>query len=369
MAGKVLNYYAGGNTGRGFYSLFESNVKGLDRLFILKGGPGTGKSSLMKRLADEWGTKGYDLEIIHCSSDNDSIDGVMIPKLKFGMVDGTAPHIIEPTAPGAIEEYVNLGLAWDSKKLIREKENIVALHTEIKNAFQLAYVTFAKGLQEHDELEEIYFKEMNFAKANHLTKELIQQLFEDNRLSKAADVRHRFLGAATPQGAVDYIPNITEGLKKRYFLKGRAGTGKSTLLKKLAAAADERGFDTEIYHCGFDPNSIDMIVVRELSFAIFDSTDPHEYFPDRDGDEIIDLYLAAVTPGTDEKYAIEINEVHKRYKDKMKEGTVCLAKAKSLHDELEKYYIKAMDFSIIDRIYEEINEEIIRLENNLAPLI
>lgn len=51
MAGKVLNYYAGGNTARGFHSLFESNLQHLDRLFILKGGPGTGKSSIMKKWA------------------------------------------------------------------------------------------------------------------------------------------------------------------------------------------------------------------------------------------------------------------------------------------------------------------------------
>lgn len=364
MSGKVLNYFADGNTGRGFYQLFASNLKGLERLFILKGGPGTGKSTLMKKLAAEWGKKGYDLEIIHCSSDNGSIDGIIIPQLKFGIVDGTAPHIIEPAAPGVIEEYVNLGIAWDSQRLMENKKEILALHNEVSRAFQLAYDTFAKGLQEHDELEEIYFKEMDFEKANLLTNELIEQIFQNQTASKTADIRHRFLGAATPKGAVDFIPNITEGLDKRYFLKGRAGTGKSTLLKKIAAAAEERGYDTEVYHCGFDPKSIDMIVVRELSFAIFDSTDPHEYFPDREGDEIVDLYLAAVTPGTDEKYSIEITEAHKRYKNKMKEGTECLAKAKALHDELEKYYVEAMDFTIIDQIYDDLTKEILHLENN-----
>lgn len=105
-----------------------------------------------------------------------------------------------------------------------------------------------------------------------------------------------------------------------------------------------------------------MVIIRELGVAIFDSTDPHEYFPDREGDEIVDLYLATVTPGTDEKYAIEIKDVHKRYKDKMKEGTAYLAQAKALHDELEKYYIEAMDYSIVEEIYEEINAGIQMLE-------
>ncbi|WP_430871687.1 hypothetical protein, partial [Escherichia coli] len=112
MSGKILNFFAGGNTARGFYSLYDSSLQGLSRLFILKGGPGTGKSSLMKKIGNEWREKGYDVQFLHCSSDNKSIDGVLIPKLNAGIVDGTAPHVIEPKAPGAVEEYVNLGEAW-----------------------------------------------------------------------------------------------------------------------------------------------------------------------------------------------------------------------------------------------------------------
>lgn len=48
VTGKVMNYFAGGNTAKGFYSLYDSNLKGLERLFILKGGPGSGKSTIMK---------------------------------------------------------------------------------------------------------------------------------------------------------------------------------------------------------------------------------------------------------------------------------------------------------------------------------
>ena len=40
------------------------------------------------------------------------------------------------------------------------------------------------------------------------------------------------------------------------------------MLKKLAKAAEEKGFEVEVYHCGFDPNSLDMVIVRELGFAI-----------------------------------------------------------------------------------------------------
>ncbi|MED3624977.1 PRK06851 family protein [Neobacillus thermocopriae] len=362
MAGKVKNYFAGGNTARGFHSLYDSNLQGLERLFILKGGPGTGKSSLMKKIGYEWLEKGYDVEFLHCSSDNQSIDGVIIRALKVGVVDGTAPHVIEPKMPGAVEEYINLGEAWDAKVLAAHKNEIEKLTNQISEAFTNAYATFKEALDIHDDWEKIYINSMDFQKADQLTNKLIESFFGKMKLNKKADVRHRFLGAATPKGAVDFVPNLTEEIPKRYFIKGRPGSGKSTMLKKLAAAAEERGIDVEIYHCGFDPNSLDMCIFRELGIAIFDSTAPHEYFPSRDGDEIIDMYELLIEPGTDEIFADIIGKISDKYKNKMLEATSYLARAKELHDKLESIYVSAMDFSVVEKIQEEITKEIQMLE-------
>lgn len=363
MTGKIMNYYAGGNTARGFYSLYEENIADLERLFILKGGPGTGKSSLMKAIGREWVQKGYDIELLHCSSDNNSIDGVIIPALKAGVVDGTAPHVIEPKAPGAVEEYVNLGVTWDSNQLREHKDKIKQYTSEASEHFKSAYACFGKALEIHDEWEKFYINHIDFKKANELTERLIQTFFGNQSHYKRANVKHRFLGAATPKGAVDFVPNLTENVKKRYFIKGRPGSGKSTMLKKLAVAAEQKGYDVEVYHCGFDPHSLDMVIVRELGFAIFDSTAPHEYFPTRASDGIIDMYDLIIAPGTDEKYAKEIQDVSLRYKEKMNEGISFLAKAKAVRDRLEKIYIAAMDFDKVDAYKEEIQKELERFAN------
>lgn len=358
MAELIKHYFACSNTAKGFQNYFASNLKDLDKIYILKGGPGTGKSSLMKKVGALAVTKGLPVEYIHCSSDPDSLDGVIIPQISTAIVDGTSPHVIEPQAPGAIEEYVNLGIAWDVNALATAKKQILYLENEISACYPKAYDAFSKGLSIHDELERIYIEQMDFDKANTLTDTVITTLLHTSSLPKKSTVKHRFFGGSTPKGSIDYVENLTDGLASRYFIKGRAGSGKSTMLKKILAAAQSRGYDAEVYHCGFDPDSLDMLLLPELSICIFDSTAPHEYFPSKPSDHLIDMYKELITPNTDETYAEEIEDATKRYKAAVKEGVSHLAYAKYLHDDLEKYYIAATNFKKIDALTEELLQKI-----------
>ncbi|SMB80482.1 hypothetical protein SAMN00017405_0883 [Desulfonispora thiosulfatigenes DSM 11270] len=90
---KIRRFFAGGNTSEGFYSFYHYMVKpDATRFFIIKGGSGTGKSTFMRYIGKEMASRGYELEYHHCSSDFNSIDGVVIKDLDIGLVDGTAPH-------------------------------------------------------------------------------------------------------------------------------------------------------------------------------------------------------------------------------------------------------------------------------------
>jgi len=362
MVGKIRSYYAGGNTAKGFHSLFEEVLKDLQKIFILQGGPGTGKSTLMKKIGEYWAEKNYQIEYLHCPLDNSSVDGVIIVELQVGIVNGTSPYVIEPKAPGAVEEYVNLGEGWNASKLAEQKDQILQLTMQKNNATQVAYERFAEALSIHDNWEKIYIDAMDFQTADLLTRKLVSQFYGNMTLNKQSRVKHRFLGAATPEGAVDYVPNLTEDVAKRYFIKGRPGSGKSTMLRKIALEAETRGFDVEIYHCGFDPDSLDMVIVREIGVAIFDSTAPHEYFPSRDGDEIIDMYGTVIASGTDEIFEEEIKKHKTSYKNMMDEAIGFLAEASTYNQALEHIYTNAMDFEKVNELTEHIQDILHRLE-------
>jgi energy-coupling factor transporter ATP-binding protein EcfA2 len=356
MTQKVRHIYAAGNTARGLWQFYHSVLKDVDRCYVITGAPGSGRSAFIKSIGEEMLQKGLDVEWIHSPFTNGIMDGVIFHQLQIGIVDGTSPRHISPGAPFVAEKYVDLTAGSSFTSVNKERARL--LHQKISEGFHKAYQTFAEALQVHDEWEHVYITNMNVEKANEVTNEMIDRLLADQKREKQSHVRHMFLGAATPQGPVDHIQNLTATIEKRFFIKGRPGSGKSTMLKKIAAEAEKRGFDVEVYHCGFDPNSLDMVILPERSIAIFDSTAPHEYDPERKTDEIVDMYERTIRAGTDEKYDSELHDIKNRYSRKMKAATQFLAETVELREELHSLYQAEIDFSFSEKVKNEILSEI-----------
>lgn len=355
MKGKILNYYGGGNTAKGFVNFYSSILSKANNIYVLKGYSDRYNTKLLKIIGNSYLAKGYDIEVINSTVDVEVLEGIIIPKENLAVVIEKVIDGISLTAKDIIVEYLELYKAFDLKKISDKKAIIESTNTNILKEFEESHNYFSKALKIHDEWEKIYIANMDFKKADILTEEIINNLLgkaENKNIDKNLIV-DRYLGGSTPIGPHDYVPNITEGTK-RYFIKGRPGTGKSTILKKLAKKAQKKGYDVEVYHCGFDPNSLDMVIVRELGFAIFDSTAPHEYFPSKESDEIIDVYEKLITPGTDEKYEEELNDIVKRYKEQIGNGVKALEKAKILKDQIEDIYEEYFDEVEGDKLIEEI---------------
>ncbi|MDE6260183.1 MAG: hypothetical protein K2M42_04875 [Oscillospiraceae bacterium] len=89
-----IQYFLGGNTPAGFYSLYHqlSDPARMRALYIIKGGPGSGKSTLMRRVERHAQAAGLETQQVLCSGDPDSLDAVIIPELGAALVDGTAPQ-------------------------------------------------------------------------------------------------------------------------------------------------------------------------------------------------------------------------------------------------------------------------------------
>ena len=93
-----IQYFLGANSPRGFYSLYDQLIPMEDAsaVYILKGGPGCGKSTLMRQVALAAEEADMEVEYVLCSGDPDSLDAVVLPQQGIALVDGTAPHAAAP---------------------------------------------------------------------------------------------------------------------------------------------------------------------------------------------------------------------------------------------------------------------------------
>lgn len=138
-------FFASANSSNGFQNEFIScfgEGSGVDRLYILKGGPGTGKSYFLRVLGRWAERQGYQTTYYCCSSDPNSLDGLRVEKTGqpcIGLIDGTAPHVWEPHAPGVREEIINLGIFWNSEILRRHADEITSLSQQKAACYDMAY--------------------------------------------------------------------------------------------------------------------------------------------------------------------------------------------------------------------------------------
>ena len=56
-------YFLGNNTHAGFRGYYENELSNKRLVVLLKGGPGTGKSTLLKNLASDAKSRGYETEL------------------------------------------------------------------------------------------------------------------------------------------------------------------------------------------------------------------------------------------------------------------------------------------------------------------
>lgn len=108
--GLETRYFLSALTGAGYYALHRQFLRPPQRYFcILKGGPGCGKSTFLKRVGDAGHAAGLAVVWLHCAGDPASLDGVYFPEKCSGFFDGTAPHTVDPALFGASGEYLDLG--------------------------------------------------------------------------------------------------------------------------------------------------------------------------------------------------------------------------------------------------------------------
>lgn len=350
MAAQTRQAFLGGNTPLGFFSYFDHLIRPerAEKLYILKGGPGTGKSSFMKTIVTAFQGADYDVEVFHCSSDPESLDAVRVPALEIAWVDGTAPHTIDPKFPGIFDEIVDFGAFLDQTVLLDRKRQVTEIQAEVSHGYQQAYRYLAAAKSIHENIVAANTVAMAHGPLNERIQQVVAAIFGHRAPSKVTGHSRRlFASAITPIGLVHYLSSLMDSVPKRIVVTGEPGTGKSTLLKAVAHAAVTHGFDLEIFHSPLDPHSIDHVIIPKLGVAVITSTLFHPYeHPDA---TIVNLNEYRNYHKV-KQHRQQTEDAMALFQQVLDRAIRTLAQTKAVRDQLEGYYVDAMDFSKVEAI-------------------
>jgi DNA replication protein DnaC len=361
--------FAGGNTSRGFFSLYSNIIdQEATRIIVIKGGPGVGKSTFMKYIGDSMVEKGHDVEYFHCSSDPESLDGLVIPGLRVALIDGTAPHIVDPRFPGAVDEILHLGDYWDEAAMRSHRQEIIRLTKEVGCLFQRAYRFLRAAGDILDDWSDANSEALDFGEANRVARTVLDETVDNAEVAASpGHERHLFASAITPLGFVNYLDTVVSGCPRRFILEGGPGSGKSTLISKVAQRVVECGYDVELYHCSLNPSSLEHLVVPALGVAVITSVEPHLWVPaaDHGPDEVLVDMDQCLDPRAVDKNAEVIAYDREMMNKMMDRAVIFLKQALEAHDTLESFYIPNIDFDAVRGIREQTLQRILGWEKEM----
>ena len=342
-----IRFFFGSNTAVGFRSYFEQLLGPNSgyRLFILKGGPGTGKSSLMKKMGAAFEKAGDQVIYIPCASDPDSLDAVMSVTRRLALVDGTAPHTLDPTCPGAVETMLDPGDGFDLALMEKNREEILSLNQAIsyRHSRATGFIAAADALLFQNEkaaapyVDEAAIDDFVYGYFHGLERE------GRGRESK------RLLSAVSVDAIIYFQETLSCFCKKRYCIPDPYGAASGLFLEKLKNAALSRGVDALSCPCSIAKNPrLDHVIFRGLGVGFSKTCDLLN--PGQEGVLLPDFMKPLPKEADREKMA----ELNCRAGELLFAAAKEVGEAKRLHDELEALYVKAMDFSVMEGFYHRI---------------
>ena len=338
----------GANSKAGFCSLYDgfTDPAAGDFLWAIKGCPGCGKSSFMRRIGAAAEQAGLRAEYILCSGDPDSLDGVYFPDRRVAYVDGTAPHVIEPPFPGAAGLYLDLGAYLDAGALQAHLPEIAALNRRYRAQYAAAYAMLSgaaallpknqPGLAEA--AEEKLARRIDSLAAKTLRP-----------LKRQGSTAHRFLSAHTCHGHLRLDDTLQALCDRLVVLDNALGLGHAAL-SRLAALAEARGYDAILCHDPLEPEKPEALLLPELSLAFLAAEDGADGLPAPERRLRLDT-LAARALSPEDRALLRVRRRESRALLRAAEET--LARAKALHDLLEAVYHPHVDFDGVAALAED----------------
>lgn len=334
----VRSLFPGAMGPDGFISCFDHlmDASVLRRRIILKGGPGVGKSTFMRRVHAALCAQGEASTLYFCSGDPDSLDAIAIPHAGLLMLDGTAPHIVDPAIPGARDAIINLGDCLDEAAMRPRLPHIKACmadHAALSRRAR-ACMQAARALRQDNAA--IAAGAVDERRMAQMTRALIHAALDgDAAPQESPAVRPVITDAVTPKGELCLIG---ENLQPRVIrLAAHWAMDITPVLREVSFAARAAGYAVEEHLCPTLPGSLLHIAIPALGVLVTTSDLPAS-------EQTFD-FAACLPQSSLLRHEGMLEQGRAGVKLHLHRAVSALAQAKQLHDELETFYVPNMDFA------------------------
>ena len=357
----IEKFFFGGSTPNGFSTQLTQIINSTEYYtYILKGGPGTGKSSMMKKIAERF-AKNEKVTCFYCSSDPDSLDVVMMHTSKVIVVDGTPPHVSEPQFPGVCQEIVDLGRYWNKAILKEDREKIIRA-TELNKSMMTGAANYNKALGLI--CDDTYTCAEGFTDRKRIeeaARSFCDSLFKNReRRTGRGNQTIRQLSAMTKYGYMT-LPCAEESCRKLYILDDKLFAASGMFIEFAAEQAMQYGYNIKLSPCLLSGIPIsEHLFIDEINAALLTSS-PLTQLTNENARHIdCSVYY---DKDKMQPYQKHFSANHSLINTIAGASRKMLVDAKRVHDEMEQYYISAMDFDALDTVCERICEEIEQKQN------
>lgn len=320
-------YFSGSNSGEGFHNYFDGVVPAwahLTRYFMIKGGPGVGKSTLMKRVAAKAEEAGEEVELFYCSGDPDSLDAVRLVKRGIVFADATSPHAMDPQFPGAVEEIVNLGEQIDRTCIIKYRAEVEQLTKKNKESYSRGYAFLGAAKA----LEEERYRAIAACVDQEKLKKQAKDMTERIGKTEGRQKRRLFLDALSCKGRISFAKECCEENRVYRMLGAEKDVVTDLLAKEVES--DKK----ELFCSPLCPARVNHMLIREREVFLTTAAGT-------DGVLLsVTDFLKKDCPMLVSRYAEEA----RRLEDAAME---CFKECKRIHDDLEAIYKECIDFAAI----------------------
>ena len=335
-------FFAAANSFNGFVSYFDCifDSKDFSKIYVLKGGPGTGKSSLMRSVKENFIAKNIDVEEIYCSSDPNSLDAIIFRNndKKIAIIDGTAPHERDAIIPGAIDTIINLADNLDMTWLSPQRDNIIKLNQEKKYAYKTAYSYLSVAGKCDEYITNVYEKLFDRIKAKNKAEELLSEITSSNNPKIKVRLISSFgkLGEYTLDTLKDISKSTISIFGDEICTKLLLDTFYDTLKRKQTTFTR--------FVCPKRTSSTDALFIPDCSISVV-----RGITGEIDADSFITLK-------NNETEKIKVARSIKR--EALEESKRWFNIAADIHFQLEDIYIRAMMFEKNNEIVQSVSTEI-----------